>query len=136
MELRKIRYYPNLSEETIAFNAQIWEEGKKKAYVTNKGHGGNNELTPAKGFSYKDIAKWDNIDEECKIMEFVLEDDLIKKKQSKKFILKKDNQLFTAKFPEKKSITALKKHSNYEELVSKQLVNYYNDGFEVLNRNL
>jgi hypothetical protein len=40
LELKKLAIYPRLSEETTAFNADVWIEGKKVAVAKNDGHGG------------------------------------------------------------------------------------------------
>lgn len=40
IELKKLAIYPRLSEETTAFNADVWIDGKKVAVAKNDGHGG------------------------------------------------------------------------------------------------
>jgi hypothetical protein len=40
VELKKLALYPRLSEETTAFNADLWVDGKKVGYAKNDGHGG------------------------------------------------------------------------------------------------
>lgn len=44
VELRRFKSYPRLSEETVAFNADLWIDGKKVAEASNDGHGGPNFL--------------------------------------------------------------------------------------------
>lgn len=52
-EVRRYQEYPRMSEETIAFNADIYFQGKKFAEAENSGHGGqtnvygNNEMVEA-----------------------------------------------------------------------------------------
>lgn len=40
LELKSIKHNPSLSEETEAFTADLWVNGKKVAYCSNRGHGG------------------------------------------------------------------------------------------------
>lgn len=42
IELKKYKPSPRLSEETLAFTAEIWIDGKKAADVSNHGTGGPN----------------------------------------------------------------------------------------------
>ena len=42
LELRRFKHYPRLSEETVAFNADLYIDGKKSGSVKNDGHGGAN----------------------------------------------------------------------------------------------
>ena len=44
VELKKCKVYPRLSKETIAFNAEVWIDGKKAGDVENDGNGGNNRV--------------------------------------------------------------------------------------------
>lgn len=46
IELRKVAHYPRLSEETEAFNAEIYIDGVKRGDVKNDGHGGMNMIYP------------------------------------------------------------------------------------------
>jgi len=43
-ELRKVKVYRGMSEETTAFTAQLWVDGEHIAYVKNDGRGGNNDI--------------------------------------------------------------------------------------------
>ena len=47
--LKSIKHMPSLSEETAAYTATIYVDGVKFAYVSNRGHGGCDEVTPCKG---------------------------------------------------------------------------------------
>ena len=40
--LEKVKIARNMSEETTAFTAELWLDGKLSAYVKNDGHGGDN----------------------------------------------------------------------------------------------
>lgn len=46
IELRKVAHYPRLSQETAAFNADLYIDGVKRATVENDGHGGPNMVHP------------------------------------------------------------------------------------------
>jgi len=41
IELKSLKIYEAMSEETIAFTADVFIEGKKVAYAKNDGHGGS-----------------------------------------------------------------------------------------------
>lgn len=43
IELKNIKTYPALSEETTAFSAEIFIDGRKAGYAKNDGHGGCTE---------------------------------------------------------------------------------------------
>ena len=43
-ELKKLQVYSRLSEETIAFNADLWIDGVKAAVCSNNGRGGCNDI--------------------------------------------------------------------------------------------
>jgi hypothetical protein len=43
-ELKKLQVYPRISQETTAFNADLWIDGIKAAECSNEGHGGNNHI--------------------------------------------------------------------------------------------
>jgi hypothetical protein len=40
VELKRLQIYARLSEETTAFTADVWIDGKKAGYAKNEGHGG------------------------------------------------------------------------------------------------
>lgn len=44
VELKKFKHYPRLSQETDAFSAELWIDGKKAANASNSGTGGCDEL--------------------------------------------------------------------------------------------
>ena len=44
IELKNVKIYAGLSEETIAFNASLYIDGKKVGEARNAGHGGNNDV--------------------------------------------------------------------------------------------
>jgi hypothetical protein len=61
IELRKISFSKTLSEETPAYTAQVWVDGRHVADVANRGHGGCDEQHPAKGRSHDDVRALDTL---------------------------------------------------------------------------
>ena len=55
IELRKIHYSAQLSEETSAYTAQVWVDGKHLVDVKNDGHGGSDAQYPIPPFTYGDL---------------------------------------------------------------------------------
>jgi hypothetical protein len=53
VELKKIQIYEKLSEETTAFYAEIFIDGKNCGYAKNEGHGGCTDYYPYPGFREK-----------------------------------------------------------------------------------
>lgn len=60
IELKRISFSERLSEETYAYAADLWLDGKLFAYVKNDGHGGCDYQHPAKGFTQADITALNN----------------------------------------------------------------------------
>jgi len=135
-ELRKIKYFDAGSEETPCFVAEIWEKGKHVADVKNDGHGGGNQVDNIhKVNTYKDVAKFDNMDVEADIFGRVWEDFDIRRLQSKGLVLKKDGAIeATVKFP--MVITKWKKHPKFKSWMDRTTSNMVKDGYEIMNRNL
>ncbi len=134
-ELRKIKYFDAMSEETPCFTAEIWEDGKHVADVKNDGHGGGNMVHGVNGLKYKDVAKFDNLDVEAEIFGRVWLDYDIKRYQSKGLVLVKDGEVqATVKFP--LAISKFKKHPQFESWIDKTSTNMVKKGYEVVNRNL
>ena len=46
LTLKKLNTAPHLSEETVAFTADLYVDGKKAFHVSNRGNGGPNLYTP------------------------------------------------------------------------------------------
>lgn len=46
--LKRLKVYPRLSEETTAFNADVYADGVLIAYAQNDGHGGETRIDAAK----------------------------------------------------------------------------------------
>lgn len=60
IELRKIKHAAFLSEETNAYTADLYVDGKLTAHVGNDGHGGCDHQHPAKGKTYDDVKRVDD----------------------------------------------------------------------------
>jgi len=134
LSLKNLKFHEDMSEETPCFSADLYENGKLIAYVSNRGHGGCNDVRPAEGLTYKDIQHLTDMDTDCDIMQLAEDLNFIKKNQSKGFILRKDGKEYTSKFP--KPITTLKKYGNYSEWLQAKLNDFKKEGYEVLNKNL
>ncbi len=135
LDLRKIQYHENMSEETPCFSCEIWEDNILIGYCRNSGRGGSNLITRANNnIPHSQVMKYDNLDTECEIFELVYLDAEIKLYQTKNFVLYKDKDIYVIKFP--KPISQLKKAPNYKSWLTQQVNKYRNDGYEVLNKNL
>lgn len=44
VELKRLQIYERMSQETTAFNADVWIDGKKAGTAKNAGHGGNTDV--------------------------------------------------------------------------------------------
>jgi hypothetical protein len=47
VELKRLQVYERMSQETTAFNADVWIDGKKAGTAENAGHGGNTNVRVA-----------------------------------------------------------------------------------------
>ena len=50
LQLKKIKIYDELSEETICFTAELYADGKKVATVKNDGRGGSTDVYFTEGW--------------------------------------------------------------------------------------
>lgn len=136
-KLKNINYSPELSEETPAFTADIYQGGKCMAHVRNSGQGGSNSIIPAKGVTYNEVAVFDDMDVESAIFQLVETQITVKKHQVTAFVLVDANgQIFTQKYPNGLRITKLKSAPNYREWLSTQRKVLTNEGYSILNTNL
>lgn len=134
MELRKIKHFNELSQETMAFSAQLWVDGKHIADVSNNGEGDPNNIYPAKGYTWDDIRQYDNLDTECKIFEMVMDDSVRRDNQSKGFVVKKDGEYKFKKFSQ--PISKMKQYGNYKTFIENAIKSFEDAGYTVLNTNL
>jgi hypothetical protein len=133
-ELKKVKYHEDMSEETPCFSAELWQDNRFMAYVGNRGHGGCNDITPAKGLKYQDVAHFDNLDTEADIFGMVYDEDDRKKFQSKGLVLKKENRTFTVKFP--LPISKFKNHPQFKPWINKHTTKFISEGYIILNNNI
>lgn len=135
LKVKNVKVNKSLSEETLCFSCDVYENDKLVAYAKNRGCGGNTDIQPAKGLTYDDIKHLDDLDTECEIMDMVELTNIIKTKQSRSFVMKdKKGNIYTSKFP--KPITKLKKSPNFNSWLSSQKNIIKKQGFELLNTNL
>ena len=55
LELREIKHAPSLSEETYAYTATVYKDGKRLCYVKNDGQGGSDMQHPVAPFTHQDV---------------------------------------------------------------------------------
>jgi len=63
IELRNIKVAEHMSEETIAFTANLYINNKKTAFVKNEGHGGNTDYQP---YTQEDVPVLRQAEKHCK----------------------------------------------------------------------
>jgi hypothetical protein len=129
LSVKNVKVHEELSEETLCFSADLYDNGKLVAHVSNRGYGGSNEVTPSKGKKYEDVKQYDNLDVECEIFELVEEYNIVTKKQSKFLVLKKDGKYYTSKLI--KSIVQLKKEPHYSISMNNLIRAKKKEGFEI-----
>ncbi len=122
-----------MSEETLCFSADVYEDGKLIAHVKNTGHGGSNYVHPAKGLKYKDVQHLDNLDTECEIMEMAEDINITKKYQTKALVLKKGYEISTVSLS--MPIAQIKKKGLVQKLME-SVKKWEGKGFKVLNTNI
>ena len=134
LSLKKVKYFDEMSEETPCFVAELYDKGVHMATVKNDGRGGGNMLYPVKGKTYKDIAKYDNLDVECDIFKMVYVYDTVTKYQNKGLVIKKNDVIKLVGFNQ--SVAKLKKTPQGVRALYNAKEKYITDGYQVLNRNL
>lgn len=137
LSLKNLKFHEDMSEETPCFSADLYENGKLVAHVKNSGQGGCNDLYPAKGLTYKDVAHLTDMETDCDIMQLAEELNIVKKHQSNKLVLKKGNEICTLKY--KHSFSKIRKSMSPEKWnnwIQEQVKRQEADGYEVLNTNL
>jgi len=63
IELKKVKFHEDMSDETNCFSADIWVDGKKLASVQNQGTGGENMYYP---FNGRSDPAWLAFEKHCK----------------------------------------------------------------------
>ena len=163
IELKQIRHYERLSEETNCFSAFIYVDGIKCASAENRGVGGNTDVWPL-DIKYKEIVK--QADEFCKTlppyvfsdgdtMPYTLEslvDELLEKhlnekhkeKQAKKMeklfnnaiVLGNDREYYSIKFEISVADFIAKYPNQLKEYISKFTKKHEGKGYRILNNNI
>lgn len=134
IELKKVKVYPAMSEETVAFSCEVYKDGKLLADVSNDGKGGCNRWVRVEGVTFDEVKEYQSLDAECDIMGAAEAYEFTTKNQSKHLCLQKDGVLYTVDMP--KSIAQLKKAPNYKSWMDTQVYNFEHRGYQILNRNL
>ena len=57
LQLKKIKIYDELSEETICFTAELYADGKKVATVKNDGRGGSTDVYFTEGWRSESVQR-------------------------------------------------------------------------------
>lgn len=60
VQLKKFKEHRELSEETIAYSAEVWFKGRYVAHASNNGHGGDDDIHPVDRGLYKEFEEWVN----------------------------------------------------------------------------
>lgn len=131
-----------LSQETLNFKADLYDEGKLIAHVSNDGHGGCNMTYPAKGLTHEDIAYINNIDAEVVILTAAERELWKRTHQTKHFAVFKVNSNGSDEYALFNGIKgysfakAKKKFSNYQQVIDKWSKQIEDEGWTILNTNL
>ena len=133
-QLKNFQSNESMSEETLCFSADLYENGKLIAHICNRGHGGGNEVRPIEGLTYKDVIHIENIDTECEILTIAEEMHLVRQHQTKALVMEKDGKTYTKGF--KLSIAQIKKKPQLKLLLENEIRKAEKDGYRILNTNL
>lgn len=122
-ELKKISYNSRLSEETSAYTAELWVDGRALCIVSNHGTGGPDNQYPAKGRTQADI---EAVDAYLKSLPAV---DTGMKIDGKPFMMGQDietkcGELLTDYLIERDMKRALKRTIYFVDPASGKLLNY------------
>jgi hypothetical protein len=134
LTLKNVKYFEAGSEETPNFVADLYDNGNHVAEVRNDGRGGSNYVQPVSGGTYESVRKYDNIDVECDIFGMVYDYADVSKHQSNSLVMKKGDELHTAKFS--MSISKMKKNDKAIVFLNNTIKKYESEGFTIMNRNL
>lgn len=131
LSLKKVKVFESLSEETICFSADLYDDGKFISEVSNRGNGGSNNFS---NYTTEIAKKYDTLDVECEILTMVERYNVVTKYQGKCWVLSKNGKIFTQKFGS--PLSRFKKHPKFKEWVTNNKNKFKVDGYEVLNRNI
>ena len=154
IELRKISHSPSLSEETNAFTADLYVDGKKIGYVKNQGCGGSTDIHAYDKEDWETIKKaeaycatlpkkvYDFGSFDVNLESYV--DDLFEKwlmlkdikKHEKKGIVYKSPEGFNTKFWKCHTLKSIMNVPNGKQTVQTAIDKLKKEGKEILNTNL
>jgi len=157
IELKNVKFYERMSEETNCFVADLYINGVKMAYVKNDGHGGSTNVQPYKDYkSLKPFFDFCENQPSIKYNDFTLEmtadlyvdnlfENWLKEKDSKKMKKQFEKGIVYAKTPTLESsynIVSWKNKSLSEVIqlnptaVKKVINDLKGKGFYIFNPNL
>lgn len=134
LSLKNLKFFEAGSEETPCFTADLYDNGKLVAHVSNDGHGGSNRVYPVGGIYNKDVEQYMEIDQDCWIMELAERGNIVKKYQTKAIVIEKNGEIQTVTFKGNPSISKIKKGGGLHVLI-KTRDKYIAQGYNVLNTN-
>lgn len=159
IQLKKVYFSEQLSEETNAFTADVYFKGKRIGYAKNDGHGG---CTDVRTYGRETIKQFNEAEEYAKSLpqiehEFngkvhkwdsnleAVVDDLftewlnkkeIQKEQRKGIFYQKPNGTKATIYWKGYTIATLKKHPQGIGMIKAKVLELQNDGHTILNTNL
>lgn len=154
IELKNVKFYPSLSEETNCFTADIFCNDEKIAYCKNEGFGGN---TSYYLYDIKHKDKLNELEKYClKLsndmnLEYFIDDlfdNWLKQKENKKKLkdfekgicyAKNENGYYVLKFQINKknvSISQILKTEKGKIFLHNKVIELQNKGYQILNNNL
>ena len=132
-ELKKVQFFDEMSEETSCFKAEIWEDGKLVADVSNTGKGGCNDIYVHSKENRNDIYN-KYMELEYEIVKRADEIDQVRTMQTKGIVLKKDGKYYTLKFP--MGISKWKKNPKFPQWKKINYMACKAKGYQIMNTNL
>ena len=151
IEIKRVKYYSELSEETNAFTADLWIDGKKVGHCKNDGQGGCTDYRPDKKEDWsviRDAEAYCNslppiksstfeiqMTLEYKIDYLLLDYFDIKANNNKGILVRKGNEpMLIYRF--NKSINQMKKTEDDIKRLKSQINRLKLEGYQILNTNL
>jgi hypothetical protein len=145
--LKNVRIYAGLSQETVAFAASLYADGKKVGETRNAGHGGNNDVDVRNKEGRWDVALLDRMEAEAATHTWSYEgethnhnldsyigqlvDDVLEQRDLKRRCRTQTLFRIPAETYQHSEYHFLKR--KYSEVVKEHLVKKYGPGVEILN---
>jgi len=158
IELGKFKHYSRMSEETIAFSADLYINDLKAGTCENTGKGGCTDIRPDKDkrdlvqqaekyFASLPNKEYDFMNQHFStpqtleshvddLVSDILETKEIQRLQKKNFVLKKEDQMYTVALPNKYTIEELLKVKQGREYIRKNIDTFTKEGYKVINLNV